>query len=155
MYGLALGIILVLVPTESLIDIIVSIVGFTLIGVNGYRLYIEFRDRKNSSNETLFNVLGVLMGFILLVVNHYIVAIIAAAYILAFPLIDIVKDKGNKNTILNNLPRLIIGIVLLVGRFVIIDFIFSLVGVLLIIVSFLYLGYNYYLYRKSGVKIIK
>ena len=69
-FGLILGIILTFIPVSTLVDLLILIVGFAMIIVNGYVLYIEFRDKKESTNATLISVLGVLLGFILIIVRR-------------------------------------------------------------------------------------
>lgn len=153
--GLALGFVLTFVSASSLVNLLILIVGLAMILVNGYQLFIEFREKRETTNETLFKVLSILFGFVLIVIRHQVVTILVALYLMALPVVDIVKSKGDKNVILDKLPKIVLGLVLLFGGFVIIDVIFKIIGILLIVVSLAYLGYNYYLYKKSGVKIIK
>ena len=154
-FGLILGIILTFIPVSTLVDLLILIVGFAMIIVNGYGLYIEFRDKKESTNATLISVLGVLLGFILIIVRHSVVSLLAALYLIAVPLIDVIKEKWDRTVFLDRLPRIVLGLIVLFGGFVIVDVIFKIIGVVVIVGSLLYLGYNYYLYKKSGVKIIK
>ena len=76
-------------------------------------------------------------------------------YLIAVPLIDVIKEKWDRTVFLDRLPRIVLGLIVLFGGFVIVDVIFKIIGVVVIVGSLLYLGYNYYLYKKSGVKIIK
>ena len=155
LFGIGLGSILTFVPASDLIGLIILIVGLTMILVNGYNLFIEFREKKETTNQTLFYVLGALFGFILIIFPHQVVTVIVALYLLAFPIMDIVKAKGDKNVVLEKLPKLVLGTILLFSGFILIGLIFKIVGIVLILGSLAYLGYNYYLYKKSGVKIIK
>ena len=101
--GVLLGVILTYVPLSTLVGLLIAIVGFSLIGVNGYHLYNEFRLRKETTNQTLINVVGVLLGFVLIMVRHNIVSLLVAVYLMAFPIVDVIKSKGNKQVILENL----------------------------------------------------
>lgn len=154
-YGVLFGCLLAFVPVSSLVSLIILLVGLSMIFVNGYKVYIEFKDRSETTNQTLFDVLGVLLGFVLIVMKNRIVTIVVALYLMALPIIDIIKSKGDKNVVLDRLPKIVLGIILLFGGFVIVDLVFKIIGIILMVVSLGYFAYNYYLYKKSGVRIIK
>jgi len=154
-FGLLLGIILTFIPVSTLVDLLILIVGFTMIIVNGYSLYIEFRERKETTNDTLISVVGILLGFVLVMVRHSVVSVIVALYLMALPIVDIIKARGDKTVILDKLPKIVLGLIVLFGGFIVIDVIFKVIGIVVMVGSILYLAYNYYLYKKSGVKVIK
>ena len=153
--GILLGTLLILVPASALAGIIITIIAVMMIGVNGYKLYVDMSEKKETSNATLLYVLGVLAGFILLCFSNIVINILVSIYLVVIPLISIIKSKGDKKVLLDNSPRIILGLVLLVSGIAVFDVIFMIVGILVLILSLGYLGINYYLYRKSGVKIIK
>lgn len=153
--GAALGAILLFVPITTLIDLVITFIGLVLIIVNGIQVYNRVSQHEESSNEMLLDVLGVLSGFVLLVSSGVVITIIIAIYLFVESALKLYKVKFDKEAIIDEMPRIILGIVLLlccIGEFAIF---FKLVGVGLIILSLGYLGYNYYLYKQSKVKIIK
>lgn len=153
--GLAMGIILAAVPVSTLVSLIILIVGLIMIGVNGYAVYKDFSEKKDTTNQTLLDVIGVLLGFVLIVVKNQVLTIAIALYLLAEPIYKIVKSKGKKEVVMKHIPTICLAIVLLFGGFAVVEVVFKIIGVILILVSIGYFAYNYYLYKKSGVKIIK
>ena len=153
--GIAMGLILALVPVSSLASLIIVIVGLIMIIVNGFAVYKDFSRKSDTTNQTLLDVIGVLLGFILIVVRHQIITILIAVYLLIEPIVKIVKSKGEKAVVMQHLPTIALGLVLLFGGFSVVEVVFKIIGVILILASVAYFAYNYYLYKKSGVKIIK
>jgi uncharacterized membrane protein HdeD (DUF308 family) len=153
--GIAMGLVLALVPLSSLVSLIIIIVGLTMIAVNGYAVYKDFSNKKDTTNQTLLDVIGVLLGFILLVVRNQVVTILIAIYLFIEPVVKIVLSKGNKNVVMKQIPTIALGIILLFGGFSVVELVFKIIGVILILASVAYFAYNYYLYKKNKVKIIK
>ncbi len=153
--GLVIGLLLALVPISTLVGFMILFIGIALIVTNGYKIYVRFSNNEKSSNEMLFEVISVLVGFMLLFLNGTIITIIASIYLIALPIYYIVISKGNKNVIMQGVPRIVLGLILLVCGLSTFDVLFKIVGILVILVSLGYLGYNYYLYKTSGVKVIK
>ena len=153
--GVIIGLILAFVPVSSLVSLIILIVGLIMIAINGFAVYKDFSIKQESTNQTLLDVLGVLMGFILIVVRHQIITILVAIYLLIEPIVKVVMSKGDKNVIMKQVPTIALGVVLMFGGFSVVEVVFKIIGVILILASVGYFAYNYYLYKKSGVKIIK
>ena len=152
--GLALGLLLVLVPVSSLVGIVIVIIGILMIISNGYKLYMDMASKQNSNNETLMSVIGVLLGFVLLCYSNLVVNILVAIYLIGEPIAKIVLTK-NKELLMNEVPKIALGVILLISGISTFDIIFKILGVIVIVSSLLYWGFNYYLYKKSGVKVVK
>jgi len=152
--GLVLGLILALVPVSSLVGIVIVIIGLLMIISNGYELYLDMTSKKNDNNETLISVIGVLLGFVLLCYSNLVINIVVAIYLVVEPIIKIVLAK-DKNLLVSESPRILLGVILLVSGISTFDIVFKILGLIVIVCSLLYLGVNYYLYKKSGVKVIK
>lgn len=153
--GLILGILLALVPMSSLVSLMIMIIGIYIIIVNGYKIYVRLSNNEKSSNEMLLEVISVLIGFLLIFLNGVVITVITSLYLIALPIYNIVILKGDKKVIINNMPSIVIGIILLVCGLSTFDILFKILGIIVILASLAYLGYNYYLYKKSGVKVIK
>ena len=152
--GLALGLVLALVPVSSLVGIVIVIIGLLMIITNGYKLYVDMNNKQSANNETLVSVVGILLGFILLCYSNIVVNIIVAIYLVAEPVVKVLLAK-DKKLLINEAPKIMLGVVLLVSGISTFDIVFKLLGIIVIACSLLYLGFNYYLYKKSGVKVIK
>ena len=153
--GIVLGLILALVPVSTLVSLIVVIIGLLLIVTNGIRLYSKMSSKENSSNQMLLDVLGVLAGFILLISSNLVLTIIIAIYLVIEPIIEIALVKFDKQKMMIEAPKIILGVVLLISGIGVFDFLFKIMGIIVLVCSLVYLGFNYYLYKKSGVKIVK
>ena len=153
--GVLLGCLLSFVNIGSLVAIIIVIIGILMIVVNGYRLYIDMSSKKQTSNDTLLYTIGILLGFILMCFSNIVITILVAIYLIGEPLVRIICSKRNKEVLFDNLPKILLGVILLVSGISTFDIVFRISGVIVLVVSLMYLGVNYYFYRKSGVKIIK
>ena len=154
-YGLILGLVLTFVPVSTIVEVIILLIAFILILTNGLRVYTKMTSKETSSNQLLLDVLGVFMGFILLVYSNIVIIIIASIYLIAEPIIELALVKFDKSKLMVEVPKITLGIVLLISGAVVFNFLFRVVGVILVVSSLLYFGFNYYLYKKSGVKIIE
>jgi hypothetical protein len=56
---------------------------------------------------------------------------------------------------MTEVPKVILGVILLVSGVAAFNVLFKIIGIALTLASLGYLGFNYYLYKKSGVKIVK
>jgi ABC-type enterochelin transport system permease subunit len=63
--------------------------------------------------------------------------------------------KGRRDVVMQQIPTIALGIVLLVGGFTIIEVVFKILGIVLLASSVGYFLYNYLVYKRNGVKIIK
>lgn len=153
--GILFAIMMLLVPISTLVGLIIAFIGLMMIGVNGYKLYKDYQIKKEADNEMLFNVLAVLLGFILICFSATVITIIVSIYLLGLPLYQVIKEKFNKKTLIEKLPVMLMGLILLISGISTFDPIFKILGAVVLVLSLGYLGYNFYLYKKSGVKIIK
>lgn len=153
--GIILGSILTFIPMSLLVDLMVVIIGIGLIIFNGVNLYKKVSVNAPTTNDMLFDVLGVLSGVIILCLNSFVATLIIAIYLIAEPIIRIVLDKEKEHQLYIQLPKISIGIILLLVKLATLDLLFKVIGIVVLICSVGYFVYNYYLYKKSGVKIIK
>ena len=153
--GIILGAILTFVPISSLVGIVVTLIALLVICVNGWALYQEMSNKKESSNDTLLYVIGILLGFILLCFNGIVINVLVALYLIGKPMYVCYKEKWDKNILMENVPFISLGVILIVSGISTFDIVFKILGVIVLIGSLVYLGINYYFYRKSKVKIIK
>lgn len=153
--GIIFGLVLTFVPVSTIAHLIIVLVGLYLIVNNGFSLYKRLTNKEESSNEMLFDVLGVFAGFVLLAFGNLVVTIIVAIYLVAKPIIQLVMNKFDKQLAMQELPKIILGVILLISGLSVFDVIFRIVGIFLLVCSLAYLGINYFLYKKSGVKIVK
>ena len=153
--GILLGLLLVLVPASSIVDLILVVIGLILIVTNGIRLYQRTNNEDKSSNQMLLDVLGILAGFLLISWSNLVITIIVSIYLIIEPIIELALVKFDKEKMMIEAPKIVLGVVLVICGFKAFDILFKIVGIVILLGSLLYLGINYYLYKKSGVKVIK
>ena len=152
--GCLLGLVLILVPASSIISIAIIVIGALLVITNGAIVYQNL-NQKESSNELLLATLGVLGGFVLIVSPNLLFIILVSLYLIVPQAIVMYKEKFTKTAILQSAPYIVLGILLSLCAMGTLNQLFHIIGIVILIISLLYGGYNYYLYKKSGVKIIK
>ena len=152
--GVIMGVLLLLIPMSTMISILIIFLGMAMIIIDGINVYKGMNENE-TSNQLLLDVLGVLGGFLLLVSSSVVVTMVVAAYLLVEAIFKLWKNKFNMASITDEAPKVIGAILLVIASFGKFDIIFHLVGMVLIGVCLLYLGYNYYLYKKSGIRVVK
>lgn len=153
--GILIGSVLLFVPMNLLLRLIMVVMGCLLLCVNGFNLYKKTADNAASSNEMLLDVLGVLAGFFLLTSSNLVMIIILSIYLIANPIIRLYLVKFDKSHFMIELPKLLLGVILLLCGISTFNILFKILGGIVVGVSLVYLAFNYYLYKKSGIKIIK
>ena len=153
--SLILGCLLTFIPISSLVSLIIVFIGLMMIITNGYNLYIKTSISERSSNDMLFDAIGALLGFLLLSNTSLVITIIVFIYLVIVPFINLYFVKFDNNMMIKELPKIIFGVVLLVSGFEVFNSLFKVIGIVILVASVIYLGVNYYFYKKSGVKIVK
>lgn len=154
-YGIILGLILTFVPVSLLVDLIMIIIGAIIIIMHGTRVYKSMSSNEKTSNKTLLDVIGVLAGFLLMVAHNLVVTIIIAIYLIVQPLVELYLSKFERNKINVEIPKVILGALLLVAGFSAFDIIFKAMGIIILVASLAYFLLNYYFYKKSKIKVKK
>lgn len=152
--GGVLGLILALVPASYIVSLIVIIIGSLLLVTNGIIVYQNLNS-KDSSNDLLLSIMGVLGGFLLIVTPNLLFIILVSLYLIVPHVIEMYKSKFNKTSIIQGVPYIVLGILLSLCAMGTLNQLFQSIGIIIMVISLFYAGYNYYLYKKSGVKIIK
>ena len=152
--GIVLGTVLTFVPMSTLFTLTLILVAISIIVLNGIRLYKRVVNGEKTSNEMLLDVLGILFGMLLLVFHSVVMVVVAAIYLVVEPIIYLLLSKFDKNLMWIELPKIALGVILFVTGVAKVDAIFKVIGVIVLVASLVYLGLNYYLYKKSGIKIV-
>lgn len=150
LFGAAL-ILLSIFAFDTLKNIVFVIIGVLLILINSLFL-IETLLEKNLKYlwfNLLFEIMGIILGIIFLNNDNQAVIIIVAIYLILFPILRIIISLNKKERFKNELPLLIVGILLLLFSFalddilrvvtIIIGAIIVFYGILDIIISIKYM----------------
>jgi Ca2+/Na+ antiporter len=150
--GALIGLLLIVIPVGLLLDLVFFIMGIATIVVSLPALIslLSLHDTKVGRVSIVCTALMVVAGFLMLFWHSSVLLIIVGVVMIAQPVISIVSAQDRSARLKAELPKLIIGIVLvLLGPANAIDILFDIAGVGLIVLSILYLIWTYRLVKKA------
>ncbi len=150
--GALIGLLLIVIPVGFLLDLVFFIMGIATIVVSLPALIslLSLHDTKVGRVSIVCTALMVVAGFLMLFWHSSVLLIIVGVVMIAQPIISIVSAQDKSARLKAELPKLIIGIVLvLLGPANAIDILFDIAGVGLIVLSILYLIWTYRLVKKA------
>ena len=150
--GVLVGLLLIFIPVGFLLDLVFFIMGIATIVVSLPALIslLSLHDTKVGRVSIVCTALMVVAGFLMLFWHSSVLLIIVGVVMIAQPVISIVSAQDRSARLKAELPKLIIGIVLvLLGPANAIDILFDIAGVGLIVLSILYLIWTYRLVKKA------
>jgi hypothetical protein len=150
--GALIGLLLIVIPVGLLLDLVFFIMGIETIVVSLPALIslLSLHDTKVGRVSIVCTALMVAAGFLMLFWHSSVLLIIVGVVMIAQPVISIVSAQDKSARLKAELPKLIIGIVLvLLGPANAIDILFDIAGVGLIVLSILYLIWTYRLVKKA------
>ena len=130
-FGGLLGLLLLLLPTEFLTKVIFVVLGSVMIlsAIPSLVLGMSFSGGRAGKLSLISALVSVLMGIVLIFWHNNILMIVLGVYFLLFPLLEIALAKDRMRHFKSVLPKLIIGVVLLVlGPAKTLDLLFDVVG---------------------------
>ncbi len=138
--GIILGIFFIKINGQQLFDILAFILGALTVLTNLPGLIIAIRQKgKLGTVKIILSALGVALGIILMFFAGPAVVIGIGIYMIAFPIFDIIMSKYRSEQFKTELPKIIVGIVLIVlGPGKIVDALINIIGIVLIILSAYY-----------------
>jgi hypothetical protein len=150
--GTLIGLLLIIIPVGFLLDVVFFIMGIATIVVSLPALIslLPLRHTKVGKVSLVCTALMVFAGFLMLFWHSNILLVIVGVVMIAQPILAIASDSDRQARLKAELPKLIIGVVLvLLGPANAIDILFDVAGVGLIVLSILYLIWTYRLVKKS------
>ncbi len=150
--GILIGLLLIVIPVGFLLDVVFFIMGIATIVVSLPALIslLPLRHTRVGSVSLVCTALLVIAGFLMLFWHSSVLLIIVGVVMIAQPILSIVSATGRQARLKAELPKLIIGVVLLLlGPANAIDVLFDVAGVGLIVLSIIYLIAMYVVLKKS------
>lgn len=150
--GALIGLLLIVIPVGFLIDLVFFIMGIATIVVSLPALLslLPLRHTKVGNISLICTTLMVIAGFLMLFWHSSVLLIIVGVVMIAQPVLSIASATDRQARLKAELPKLIIGVILvLLGPANAIDILFDVAGVGLIVLSILYLLWSYKLIKKS------
>lgn len=126
-----LGLLLILLPTALLMNIIFTVLGAITIlsAIPSLVLGLTATNERAGRLSLISALISILMGIVLIFWHNNIFMIIIGIYFLLFPVLEIALAKDRMRQLKSELPKLIVGVVLLVlGPAGTLDLLFDIVG---------------------------
>lgn len=148
-----IGLLLLIIPTSKLIDVIFIIIGAVIILTNVMDTITAFKDYEKNKKDALLGLLNIILGIILIINHGIVILILIALYFIALPLYKLYYATNKKDQFISDLPKYIIGVVLiLLSPKVIVDIIIVVLGICFICVSVLILIGSFYMEKEIDKK---
>lgn len=150
-FGLIIGLLLILIPVDFLIKLVFLVMGIVTIAtaIPGLLDGIKHHDTREGMVELILSSISIFFGCVLIFWNNGILMLVLGAYMLLFPIVNIILAKDHLAQFKAEVPKLIIGLVLLVlGPAGTIGLLFDIAGAVLIVLSFLYVLMSYLTLRR-------
>ena len=150
--GALIGLLLILIPVGFLLDLVFFIMGIATIVVSLPALLslLPLRHTKVGNVSLICTALMVFAGFLMLFWHSSVLLIIVGVVMIAQPILSIASATDRQARLKAELPKLIIGVILvLLGPANAIDVLFDVAGASLIVFSILYLIWTYRLIKKA------
>ena len=153
--GGLLGGLLILLSTDLLLKIIFVVMGAITIlsAIPSLILGMTYTGERAGKLALISAVVSIAMGIVLIFWHSSVIMLIAGVYFLLFPILEILLSKDRMRQFKSELPKLIIGVVLLVfGPAQALDVIFDVVGWIVIgmtVISIAFTLISYFKYQKK------
>lgn len=150
--GALIGLLLIVIPVGFLIDVVFFIMGIATIAVSLPALFslLPLRHTSVGKVSLISTALMVIAGFLMLFWHSSVLLIVVGVVMIVQPILAIASDSDRQARLKAELPKLIIGVILVVlGPANAIDILFDVAGVGLIVLSILYLLWSYRIVKKA------
>lgn len=150
--GALIGLLLIVIPIGFLIDVVFFIMGIATIAVSLPALFslLPLRHTSVGKVSLISTALMVIAGFLMLFWHSSVLLIVVGVVMVVQPILAIASDSDRQARLKAELPKLIIGVILVVlGPANAIDILFDVAGVGLIVLSILYLLWSYRIVKKA------
>ena len=150
--GILLGLLLIIIPVGFLLDVVFFFMGIATIVVSLPALFslLPLRHTKVGRISLICTAFMVFAGFLMLFWHSNILLVAVGVVMIVQPIIAIVNDADRQARLKSELPKLIIGVILiLLGPANAVDVLFDIAGVGLIVLSILYLFWWYRMVKKA------
>ena len=150
--GILIGLLLIAIPVDFLLDVVFFIMGIATIVVSLPALLslLPLRHTKVGRISLICTAFMAFAGFLMLFWHSSVLLVVVGVVMIAQPILAIVNAVDRKERLKAELPKLIIGLILvLLGPANAIDALFDIAGVGLIVLSILYVLWTYKFVKKS------
>ena len=150
------GILLIAIPVDFLLHLLFFVIGTITIVVSGITFFSLLSARHTKTGKIGLIITGVMCfaGFLMLFWHQNFLLIVVGIIMIAQPILAIINAPDQLVRFKKELPKLIIGSVLVfLGPANVIDSLFDIAGVILILLSIVYIIWTYRLVKKVQNKV--
>ncbi|MBQ8416951.1 MAG: hypothetical protein IJX13_08685 [Clostridia bacterium] len=150
-FGVLIGILLILIPTEFLLNLVFLLMGILTLIFNLPSLLLGLGTISTPRGKAtlILSSVSVAIGLLMIFWHNSLLLILLGVYMLLLPVINIILAQDRYGRLKNELPKLILGLVLLLlGPANTLDILFDIAGGVVIVLSVIYLISVYFLMRK-------
>ena len=131
MLGVALGLLLILTPVSFLLNIIFVVLGVLTVFNNLPTMIFSLFELKTTSGKMMFflSLIATVLGVMMIFFHNSLYMILLGVYFVLIPLLRLFFSKGRAELIREELPKLILGIVMiLLGPAYTVSILFDIAG---------------------------
>ncbi len=153
--GVLAGILLIVMPVTLLINIVFVVMGVVTVAYNLPSLFASLTALSSTAGKVAFvlSALSVCVGCMMIFWHNSLLLILLGVYMIAVPLINILMASDRSSAVKAEMPKLILGVVMVVlGPANVVGILFDIAGLCLIIWSAVYVISMYVTLRKSQHK---
>ncbi len=149
--GVLIGLLLILIPVDFLIRLVFLVMGIVTVATSlpGLLNGIKYHETREGMVSLVLSTISIFIGFVMIFWNNGILMLILGAYMLVFPIVNVILAQDRMSQFKSEIPKLILGVVLLVlGPAGTIGLLFDIAGIVLIVLSLLYVLMSYLTLRR-------
>ena len=145
-----LGLLFVFLDYSKIIDWLYFVVSSFLIIGGLYKLFDQNKVKENYIN----GLVNIFIGILLLLFRNFILSIILGCILLVLPIVRIVLSDNKKNTFKQQIPFIILGVLICFSGDIFANVFFKILGVLLMLFA-IYQFVSIFIYRLQLIKVNK
>lgn len=113
--GLLFGLLLILLPVEFLIKVFFIVIGVMVLisSVSGIASGLRYFDRAAGKISLALSLISAVFGLVLIFWHSSLLSVLVGVYLIALPIVQILLSGNRRAALRSELPRLIVGTVLL------------------------------------------
>ncbi len=139
--GLVAGVFFILTQPERLLGVVFAVLGVltVIFNIPAFLLGLAKLSTAYGKTTCFSSLISILIGFLMIFWHASLLMILLGVYMIVSPLLQILFSRDRKASLLGELPKMIIGVVLLiVGPATALGAIFDFVGWLILILTAIY-----------------
>lgn len=139
--GIIAGALLLSINAQGVLSVMMLLIGLLIAFTNIIKLMsIKYLAGSAKSIVAFTSVLGIALGILLIIFRNTALTVLIGVYLVALPLIDVLRSKYKSEQLRAGIPSVIAGVALiLIGPGRAISLVLSVAGVALIIASIIYM----------------